>query len=87
VSLHEDDKLRTVLWGFAGRRLPESQLHRLRLVAHALRRPESELATALEGLLTTAEVTALRRRVARLLERAAYPLPGAGWPAIPWPPL
>lgn len=87
VSLHEDDKLRTVLWGFAGRRLPEVQLARLRTVAEALRQPESDLAAALDTLLTSAEVTALRRRVARLLEQAAYPLPGAGWPAIPWPPL
>jgi uncharacterized repeat protein (TIGR03843 family) len=87
VSFHEDDKLRTVLWGFAGRPLPPAEIRRLRRIEEQLSVPSSQLTSALERLLTSAEVTALQRRVVRLLEQAAYPLPGEGWPAIPWPPL
>jgi uncharacterized repeat protein (TIGR03843 family) len=86
VSLHTDDKLRTVLWGFAGRDLPPEVIGRLRRLDEALAEG-SELEGSLAQHLTTAEVAALRRRVRRLLELPAYPLPGHGWPAIPWPPL
>jgi uncharacterized repeat protein (TIGR03843 family) len=86
VSLHVDDKLRTVLWGFAGRALPAEEVDRLRRVELALAEG-SELEDSLCAHLTIAEVAALRRRVRRLLELPAYPLPGHGWPSIPWPPL
>lgn len=86
VSLHTDDKLRTVLWGFAGRALPAEEVDRLRRVELALAEG-SALEDSLCEHLTIAEVAALRRRVRRLLELPAYPLPGHGWPSIPWPPL
>ncbi|MDF2091989.1 SCO1664 family protein [Knoellia sp. 3-2P3] len=86
VSLHCDDKLRTVLWGFAGRSLPEDELVRLHRLDEALA-AGSRLPAALGAHLTEAELAALQRRVRRLLELPAYPLPGHGWPAIPWPPL
>jgi uncharacterized repeat protein (TIGR03843 family) len=88
VSLHTDDKLRTVLWGFAGRALPEREVARLRALDEALAaRGEGTLRASLLELLTAPEVDALGARVRRLLEAAAFPLPGEGWPAIPWPPL
>ncbi len=87
VSLHEDDKLRTVLWGFAGDPLPEPEVARLGLVHELLADRTSALSTALAQLLTTAEVAALQARVRRLLDHPAYPLPGEGWPSVPWPPL
>ena len=86
VSLHTEDKLRTVLWGFAGRPLPDDEVDRLRRVEAALAEG-SDLEESLCEHLTIAEVGALRRRVRRLLELPAYPLPGHGWPSIPWPPL
>lgn len=87
VSLHQDDKLRTVLWGFAGQPLSSSDLSRIALVRDALRDATSALHSSLAALLTPAEVTALEARCATLLDRAAYPLPSGEWPAIPWPPL
>jgi uncharacterized repeat protein (TIGR03843 family) len=86
VSLHAESKLRTVLWGFAGRPLPATEIQRLRRLASGLE-SASPLGSQLEGLLTDAELRALGARVRRLLELPAYPLPGKGWPAIPWPPL
>lgn len=86
VSLHAENKLRTVLWGFAGRPLPATEIQRLHRLASRLE-SASPLWSQLEGLLTDAELRALGARVRRLLELPAYPLPGKGWPAIPWPPL
>lgn len=86
VSLHAESKLRTVLWGFAGRPLPATEIQRLGRLADRLE-SATPLWSQLEGLLTDAELRALGARVRRLLELPAYPLPGKGWPAIPWPPL
>jgi uncharacterized repeat protein (TIGR03843 family) len=87
VSLHEDAKLRTVLWGFAGQRLPDLELERIGRVLAALEDGTSELRAGLDQLLTTAEVAALEARCLSLLRHAAYPVPTGEWPAIPWPPL
>ena len=87
VSLHQDDKLRTVLWGFAGQPLSSADLSRITTVRDALRDATSSLHRGLSGLLTTAELSALEARCTALLAQAAYPLPTGEWPAIPWPPV
>ena len=87
VSLHEDDKLRTVLWGFAGQPLAAADLTRVAAVLQSLEDDASDLHRDLGPLLTPAEVAALGERCAVLLEHAAYPVPSGEWPAIPWPPL
>ncbi|EDY44650.1 SCO1664 family protein [Streptomyces sp. SPB074] len=84
VSFHTDDKLRTLLWGWAGDPLPEEAVEALARVAHALDGP---LAATLAPLLTEAEITALRARVTALRESGVHPEPGEEWPAIPWPPV
>ena len=87
VSLHQDDKLRTVLWGFAGQPLSPPDLARIANVRNSLGDAGSALSGALAPLLTAAELTALVARCTALLEQAAYPMPSGEWPAIPWPPL
>jgi uncharacterized repeat protein (TIGR03843 family) len=82
VTFHADDKLRTVLWGWAGERLPEPCVEALRALRAAL---DADLAADLAGLLAADEVRALTLRVDRLLEAKTFPLPSASWPAIPWP--
>ncbi len=85
VSLHADPKLRTVLWGWAGELLAPEDVVRLGHLADALEEPGAE--RALEALLTTDEVEALRTRVAGLLATGRHPEPSEEWPSIPWPPL
>lgn len=87
VSLHEDAKLRTVLWGFAGEPLPDLELDRIERVLRAVEHGGSDLRSSLDTLLTIAEVAALEARCRSLLDHAAYPRPSAEWPAIPWPPI
>lgn len=86
VTFHTDDKLRTLLWGWAGEPLPEEAVAALGRLAAALGE-DAPLTTRLAALLTPAEVAALRDRVAALLASGSHPVPGGEWPAIPWPPV
>lgn len=87
VSLHEEDKLRTVFWGFAGQPLPADEIARISTVHDAAVDGSSELRSQLDELLSAAEVAALIERCRALLDDPAYPRPSGSWPAIPWPPL
>ena len=84
VSFHQQDKLRTVLWGWAGDPLPEEAVDGLSELRALL---EGTLDDRLSALLTRREVVAVRRRVDRLLTARRYPEPSGDWPAIPWPPF
>ncbi|NUS14116.1 MAG: SCO1664 family protein [Streptomyces sp.] len=84
VTFHTEDKLRTLLWGWAGEPLTAEAVAVLDGLGRAL---DGDLGERLGPLITAAEIGALRARVARLLETGVHPLPGGGWPSIPWPPV
>ena len=84
VCFSVDDKLRTLLWGWRGRRLEPELLDSLTALRAAL---DAELCNVLSGLLAPEEVAATRRRVDRLLATRRYPQPSDDWPAVPWPPF
>jgi uncharacterized repeat protein (TIGR03843 family) len=86
VTFHTDDKLRTLLWGWAGEPLPDGTLEPLRGLSAALA-GGGPLATRLAELITPAELDALRKRTDALIGTGRHPLPGGDWPAIPWPPV
>jgi uncharacterized repeat protein (TIGR03843 family) len=86
VTFHADDKLRTLLWGWAGEPLTGEAVAVLRGLKARLA-DGAPLAAGLAGLITPAEVDALRKRVAALLTSGRHPMPGGDWPAIPWPPV
>jgi len=83
VSFATENKLRTVLWQWAGDPIPDEGVEVLRRLAEQL---DGGLGEQLAQLLTTAEVRAARRRVGRLLAKGVFPLPPTAWPAIPYPP-
>jgi uncharacterized repeat protein (TIGR03843 family) len=84
VSFHVQDKLRTVLWQWAGKPLPGDALEELR----ALRRDlDASLGERLGTLITQRELRRTRARIDRLLSRGRHPEPSDEWPAIPWPPM
>ncbi|QNN52765.1 SCO1664 family protein [Nocardioides mesophilus] len=85
VCFHVDDKLRTVLWGWAGEPLAAADLPALEALAAELSTEGSPLRTRLERLLAREELTALLRRVTLLLGRRRMPVPSGRWPSIPWP--
>ncbi|ATL26515.1 SCO1664 family protein [Streptomyces formicae] len=86
VTFNAEDKLRTLLWGWAGEPLPEEALEALRALRDALKEG-ADLAERLAALITPAELDATRARVAALLSSGRHPEPGGDWPAIPWPPV
>ncbi|MFJ8666890.1 SCO1664 family protein [Streptomyces sp. NPDC093600] len=86
VTFNVDDKLRTLLWGWAGEELPAEATEVLDRLDVSLA-PGTPLATRLAELLTAAEVDALRGRVAALRASGRHPEPSGQWPAIPWPPV
>ncbi|MDQ1703355.1 MAG: hypothetical protein QOF57_2607 [Frankiaceae bacterium] len=84
VCFSAEDKLRTVLWQWRGRPLPEDlcpDVVRLRAQL------DGRLGEALRPLLTRAEVRATRRRIDELLAAGVFPQPNGNWPAVPWPPI
>ncbi|MCC3767099.1 SCO1664 family protein [Streptomyces sp. UNOC14_S4] len=86
VTFNADDKLRTLLWGWAGEPLTEEAMAALRRLSADLAE-ESPLAVRLAELITPAELDALRARVADLLRTGRHREPSGQWPAIPWPPV
>lgn len=92
LTFNVDPKLRTVLWGWAGRRIPAQERERLERLVVMLERPRrhgaGRLLERLAGLLGDSEVEATLARVHRLLGTGRFPRPGGGrYPAIPWPPF
>lgn len=83
LTFHHQDKLRTVLWGFAGQPLGPGE----RAALEALRDGWDGACGVLADLVSTPEVVATRRRLEALLRTGAMPEPGPGWPRLPWPPL
>lgn len=81
VSLHVEEKLRTVLWGWAGKPVDDSVMEAVAELDRVLAGP---LATALSEHITVREVAALQRRVSELLRDPIMPMPDSRRP-IPWP--
>jgi uncharacterized repeat protein (TIGR03843 family) len=84
VTFNAQNKLRTLLWGWAGESLPDEARDVLARLAAGL---ADGLGARLAELLTTAEVQALAGRVDALLKAGLHPEPSGEWPAIPWPPI
>lgn len=83
LTFHEEDKLRTVLWGFAGKAVPPPLMESLGSLAERL---AAELGEEFARDLSEAELIALRRRVTDLLETGSHPHPPNDRPVVPWPP-
>ncbi|MFC5662794.1 SCO1664 family protein [Kitasatospora misakiensis] len=84
VTFNTEGKLRTLLWGWAGRSLPEEAVAVLAGLAGQL---DGALGERLAPHLTAVELDAARARVAAMLVTGTHPLPAEDWPSIPWPPI
>jgi uncharacterized repeat protein (TIGR03843 family) len=83
LTFHPEDKLRTVLWCFAGSRFPPAMQEALRRLDAAL---DDGLAGDVAGALGTPEAETLRDRVEALLAAGVHPDPPSDRHAVPWPP-
>jgi uncharacterized repeat protein (TIGR03843 family) len=84
VSFSVEDKLRTVLWQWAGDRLLPAMCDALTGVRAEL---DGSLGERLGELLTRREVSRTKSRVDRLLASGRHPEPTGDWPPVPWPPI
>jgi uncharacterized repeat protein (TIGR03843 family) len=84
ICFSTEPKLRTVLWGWRGRRLASPEIEVLEQVRQDL---AAGLGDSLRRLLAPIEVTATIARVDELLRTRRFPLPDPDRPAIPWPPF
>ena len=81
VTFHTEDKLRTVLWQWAGDSLTDEEIEILEKTAIFL----DENGSLLSVHLTEEELQATKSRIANLHSGGVMPLPSEDWPAIPWP--
>ncbi len=85
LTFHTDQKLRTVIWDFAGDPLPGDLCSDVERALTSLHK--RELSAAFGKLLSPAEVDMLRRRLRGVLDpRWRFPEPTSAW-SIPWPPI
>ncbi len=86
LCFHQLDKLRTVLWDYAGEEIPADLLHDLERCAKALQ-TDPELLEKLNQLLLPEEIQALLMRAERLLRDPVFPYPDEQTRQFPWPPV
>jgi uncharacterized repeat protein (TIGR03843 family) len=77
------DKLRTVIWDFAGEPIPDQYLSALRLMT----KPSAALLKELDCYLNPAELEALAWRAETLVSAATFPPQPENRRAFPYPPL
>ncbi|WP_225838423.1 SCO1664 family protein [Streptomyces sp. NK08204] len=86
VTFNVDNKLRTLLWGWAGEPLTPEAVDVLQRLSESLAEGGA-LAARLTALITPIEIDATRARADALLASGLHPEPSGQWPAIPWPPV
>jgi uncharacterized repeat protein (TIGR03843 family) len=84
LTFNLDDKLRTVLWGWAGEPIPAADRELLAVLARDLE-GAGTVRAALADLLAADEIERTAERARALVTSGRYPRPSAGRPPIPWP--
>jgi uncharacterized repeat protein (TIGR03843 family) len=79
ICFHEENKLRTVIWDFAGQAIPEDLLAPLSQA--------DSWSAILEPYLTPEEITALQRRAERLLASKTFLRAPRDRRSFPYPPI
>ncbi|HHY87593.1 MAG TPA: SCO1664 family protein [Chloroflexi bacterium] len=87
ICFHEEDKLRTVVWDFAGEPIPEDLLNDIQDLLARLEDTSCPTYQELACYLDPGEMTALKRRARRLLREKTFPSPGSRRRPYPWPPV
>jgi uncharacterized repeat protein (TIGR03843 family) len=81
VTFHVDDKLRSVLWQFAGESLTNEEKSVLKQII------DYDLNSVLADYLSREEIDAVTLRAKKLVNESVLPIPATDRPAIPWPPV
>jgi uncharacterized repeat protein (TIGR03843 family) len=87
VCFHAEDKLRTIIWDFAGEAIPHEMISALEGLAENLKIAESDIYQKLHPMLYKSELAALSKRAQKLIADAVFPLPTQARRFYPWPPI
>jgi uncharacterized repeat protein (TIGR03843 family) len=90
ICFHVEDKLRTVVWDFAGEPIPENLCADLSTFHQSLQPVNGApppLAQQLRAYLSAGEVSALRQRAMALLAQGCFSDTPPNRRAYPWPPV
>jgi uncharacterized repeat protein (TIGR03843 family) len=83
LTFHEEFKLRTVLWQYAGQELAKDEVSKLESLKLRI---SGDIGAALRELITKDEIDSLLERIDMLISEG-FPFPSEQWPAVPWPPV
>ena len=86
LCFHQEDKLRTVIWDFAGEPIPIDLSATLTRISEDLK-PGTDLFTMLRRYLNGDEIAALAGRARRLVKNNIFPDPQPNRRPYPWPPV
>ncbi len=86
VCFHVEDKLRTVIWDFAGQPIPAEYLQNLRFLLPEIE-PDAPVFNSLKDYLRKSEIKALSNRALRLITEGTFPVPVKDRRQFPWPPV
>lgn len=81
VAFHKENKLRTVLWQFAGINFDQDEINLLDALL------KIDWREKLSTYITEEEIQALYIRIQNLISDGKFPEPSQSWPAVPWPPV
>lgn len=81
VAFHKENKLRTVLWQFAGINFDQDEINLLGALL------KIDWREKLSTYITDEEIQALYIRIQNLISDGKFPEPSQNWPAVPWPPV
>ncbi len=84
LCFHAEDKLRTVIWEFAGEQIPAALISTLNNFKSRL---QNNLSADLQPYLTPEEIAALGARADALLANPVFPQPPDDRRSFPYPPL
>lgn len=87
ISFHTDDKLRTVIWDFAGEDIPAQYAKEMHALLADLENPHAPLPGELSKLLSQGEIRALITRGRKMLASGCFPQPAEDRRPYPWPPV
>ena len=83
LCFNVEDKLRTVLWGWAGQPLTADEVTSLNRLRQQL--VGGDLGTRLKAHLEPFELDVSVERIEHLLQQGHFVEPTSRWPSIPWP--
>jgi hypothetical protein len=86
VSFHQDPKLRTVIWDFAGQPFSIEEINQLTSLKNKLQ-SGAPFFEQLQNHLSNIEIDAMMNRVIELLTIKSFPHPTESRMSYPWPPV